>query len=60
MSEIAFTTMPYENENGTETELVVSLTNTSIDIGPPAKHFPFEFRPNNIIHDIFPRKSILR
>jgi len=56
--------MPYigvalPNETST-VGFTATLTNFTVDLGPQTLYYSFEYRPNPIIEDIYPRATILR
>jgi len=56
--------MPYlgvASPNETSTVgFTATLTNSTVDLGPQTLYYSFEYRPNPIIEDIYPRATIVR
>jgi len=47
------------NETST-VALTARLASSIVDLGPETLYYSFEYRPNPIIEDIYPRATILR
>jgi len=63
-SERTLNSMPYlgvASPNETSTVgFTATLTNSTVDLGPQTLYYSFEYRPNPIIEDIYPRATIVR
>lgn len=59
-TELLITSGGYRWENETVNFEIIQMSDTELVIGPAVKRYLFEYKPNPMLEDISPRKTILR